>query len=344
MDNKINFLNYHNSKIDSSLLDIVLIAHVREPRGYVNSQQLQCSQNERFTVEEFYDIYQGIVNAGFYIKYVFFNELDFISDYTQNPSTYKNSLVYNLARNGAGKNKKTIIPSFCEMVGLKYTTSSSFTCAMCRNKYYFTSLLQANSVPVPQSWFLLKNKEWINHCPPVDTYVICKPASESASQGVDESGIFTIKQDSFDEFVGDYIIQEYIDGCECEVPIIKMGNEISVLPPVGIDLFGKNILNDINSDENNYGFYQLYDVCSKDTIEKIQDYAKKTFKIMDMDVYGRVDFRVDKNGNPYVFDISTTPYTTKHSSFAYSFEKMGLKYSDIYTAIINSAIVRYIKN
>ena len=123
-------------------LNVVLIAHVREPRGYTNITQLQCSDTERFSVDEFNEIYQGIVAAGYFVQAIYFNEIDFITEYIEHPERYKNSLIYTLARNGFGDNKKTIIPSFCELVGLKYTTSSSLACALARNKYYFSSLLK----------------------------------------------------------------------------------------------------------------------------------------------------------------------------------------------------------
>ena len=61
---------------------------------------------------------------------------------------------------------------------------------------------------------------------------------------------------------------------------------------------------------------------------------------MQMDVYGRIDFRIAADGTPYIFDVSTTPYTTKHSSFAFAFERLGLSYSEIYQAIIFAALQR----
>ena len=96
----------------SPYVNIILIAHVQEPRGHLNEQQIQCETTERFSIEEFHEIYQGIVSAGFYIQSVYFNELDFISDYIEHTNRFRNCLVYNLARNGIGDNKKTIIPAF----------------------------------------------------------------------------------------------------------------------------------------------------------------------------------------------------------------------------------------
>lgn len=327
--------------ISQDVLNIVLIAHVRGPRGCTNAIQIQCSETERFSVDEFNEIYQGIVDSGYFVQAIFFNEIDFINDYIKHPDHYQNSLIYTLARNGLGNNKKTIIPSFCELLKLRYTTSSSFTCALARNKYYFSTLFKAHNVPAPKSWLYTNNGIWINGTPENGTMVICKPASESASQGIKESQIITATPELSANLSGEnYIVQEYIEGSECEVPVFKVGNTVIVFPPIGIDLQGKRILDEDASDHNQYGFYQLDKHFSIEVVATIQELAEKAFRLLHMDVYGRIDFRITENGQPFIFDVSTTPYTTKHSSFAYAFNQLGCEYHDIYRAIISASLMR----
>ena len=337
----IPFWRKEENKVNKDTLNIILLAHVRQPRGYINNAQLQCNETERFSVEEFNEIYQGIISAGYYIQSVYYNELDFISDFMEHPTRFKDCLIYNLARNGLGDNKKTIIPAFCELVGLNYSTSSSLTCALCRNKYYFTTLFHAHNVPVPKSWLLNSDGNWFNTAPPDGMQVICKPCSESASQGISESGIFYASPDKFKKFAGtSCIVQEYIDGEECEVPIFKMGTSIEILPPVGISLGKKKILDEQSSAQNSYDFYSLGDTQSQQTIKQIYRYAQKAFTLLQMNVYGRIDFRISSDGTPYIFDVSTTPYTTRHSSFAFDFDQMHFPYSDIYNAVITAAVYK----
>ena len=213
------FFKTQEEKICKDLLNVILVAHVFEPRGTLNLKQLQCSSAERFTIEEFNEIYQGIVNAGFFISQTFFNELDFIEEYFQNPTHFRNCVVYNLARNGIGNNKKAIIPAFCELVGLCCTSSSSFSCALCRNKYYFTKLLESHNVPVPKTWMQLQDGQWLNGSPSNDMVVIYKPCSESASQGISSENV--VKYPNQEKYKGrESLVQEYISGYECEVPEI----------------------------------------------------------------------------------------------------------------------------
>ena len=337
----LKFWEQTHIPISQTVLNVVLIAHVCEPRGHMNITQLQCSKTERFSIDEFNEIYQGIVSAGYFVQNIYFNEIDFINDYIEHPDRYKNSLIYTLARNGLGDNKKTIIPSFCELLGLRYTTSPSLSCALARNKYYFSTLFNAQNVPAPKSWLYTDNGTWMNGSPENGTKVICKPTSESASQGISESKIITVSPELSTNLLGSrYIVQEYIEGFEFEVQIFKVGNNIHVFPPIGIDLQGKSILDEDASEQNQYGFYKLDKCLSSEVVTTIQKTAERAFRLLKMDVYGRIDFRITQNGQPFIFDVSTTPYTTRHSSFAYAFEQLGFEYCDIYRAVISAALMR----
>ena len=337
----LNFWEQVHVPISQAVLNVVLIAHVREPRGHMNTLQLQCSEIERFSIEEFNEVYQGIVAAGYFVQAIYFNEIDFINDYIEHPVRYKNSIIYTLARNGLGDNKKTIIPSFCELLGLRYTTSPSLSCALARNKYYFSTLFNAHNVPVPKSWLHTNKGIWINGVPQKGTKVICKPAAESASQGINESKIITASPELNSKLLGtSYIVQEYIEGFECEVPVFKAGDTVHVFPPIGIDLQGKCILDEDASERNQYDFYKLDKRFPSEVVAAIQATAEKAFRLLQMNVYGRIDFRITPDGQPFIFDVSTTPYTTRHSSFAYAFNQLGFEYCDIYRAVISAALTR----
>ena len=107
--------------IDS--LEVVLVAHVLAPRGQANPLQQNCPETEHFTPQEFSEIYKGIVDAGFYIRKVFFSELDFLKDIIEKPQEYSSTLVFNLCRNGTGMNKKTVVPAICDLLGVPFTSS-----------------------------------------------------------------------------------------------------------------------------------------------------------------------------------------------------------------------------
>lgn len=316
-------------------LEIVLVAHVLTPRGHKNSVQINCSATEHFTISEFEEIYQGIVLAGFFVRSVFFTEIEFICDCTNNPKAYENTIVFNLCRNGSLANKKTVVPSICDLLGIQYTSSGASQCALARNKCLFSKLLKQEGIRCPVTSL---NLEEIQAQLSNNELIISKPNTESASQGVHENNIVPVSEATSD---GNTLLQQYIDGYECEVPIIQLNDEFIVFPPVGISYNGAyfGILSYETSLNNDYEFYSLLDVLSEDTCKKIMEDAVKTFSLLGLSKYGRVDFRVDKNTHKhYVMDISTTPYITKHSSYSFAFEKMGLKYNDIFSLVVAAAL------
>ena len=319
-------------------LDIILVAHVLAPRGYDNPLQTNCSETEHFTLQEFNDIYQGIVNAGFYIRKVHFSEFEFIQEIFQAPDKYANTVVMNLCRNGIGMNKKVAIPAICDLLGIKYTSSGSAQCAIARNKWLYTSLLSSNGINCPITGFKGNELSKKLHN---STMVICKPNHESASQGVDENSIMKLKE-AIDYTSEDILIKEFIDGYECEVPIFSSKGQCFALPPVGIRFNSKmnsQILSDTVSKANDYGFFPLNQILSDEICSKIMTDAISVFKLLGLEKYGRIDFRINKKNNMhYVIDISTTPYITKHSSLAYAVEYAGGSYNDIYKLIIASVL------
>ncbi|WP_315111399.1 ATP-grasp domain-containing protein [Clostridium intestinale] len=336
-DKVINSLsNTINRSIKS--LEIVIVAHVLTPRGHDNPIQLNCSETEHFTIQEFNEIYQGVVSAGFFIKKIFFTEFDFMKDVTSSYHEYTSTIVFNLCRNGKGMNKKTIVPAICDLLGIMYTSSNAGSCALARNKLLFTSLLAASGVLCPAT--SLDPKDLMKNLSD-DTKVILKPNGESASQGIGDKSILKLKEATLLNSEN-FLVQEYIDGYECEVPIFCVRNKCFAMPPVGIS-FDKGELTGIISYESSlnysYGFYPLSDVLSEKICKEIMRDAEKTFRLLGLERYGRVDFRIDfATKKHYVMDISTTPYLTKHSSFAFSVNHCKGNYDDIYKLIFASTL------
>jgi D-alanine-D-alanine ligase len=324
-------------------INITLVAHVLSPRGYDNKIQINCSETEHFTVQEFNEIYQGIVTSGFFINQVFFSEFDFISDAINNPPKYSKTIVFNLCRNGTGMNKKTVVPAICDLLSIAYTSSSAGHCVISRNKKLFSSYLSANGIRCP---ICDTNLKTIRECIPPNDMVICKPNFGSASQGVDYKSVMTLNEVTNEN--NDIIIQKYINGYECEVPIFTSNKKTVVLPPVGISFENNTytgILTGSASNASNYAFYDIENIVGSECCEQIMIAAEKSFNLIGIETYGRIDFRIDKNTHEYfLIDISTTPYITRHSSFAYAMKKQGLDYSNIFEIIIASSFCRSIKN
>lgn len=339
LKNELKRFNKKNKKPD-----IYLVANAKNYTQKISEYDIKHSSNsEFFSAEELGEIASSLFEIGCYVS-IFYTELDFIKFVLKNNFRldYENLLIINLSRDGNLEGKKSLVPTFCDMMGIKYSGSNPFVVSLCRNKFIWSSVLKNHGISVPD-FFAIKNNTKIGETYlKKDKKVIIKNIFESASIGLDENSVVSnlIIDDDFFENNDNILIQDYVEGKEVEVPFFKIGKEFIVSNPVCIDFFnGETFLTSISSDSYNYGFSSLDDIILS---ENIKEETKHIAEILDINVYGRVDYRIDKNNEFFVIDIATMPYTINHSSFAYWFKKENLNYSDLYKILLLSTESKYL--
>lgn len=334
--------------------DIILLTNTRNKTQKMGNLEIQfADETEFFKEEEFDEILEGLKEEDFFVK-SYFNELNFIHDVIEEKISSENIIVYNLARNGNKEGKKSLIPSFCDLLNIPYTGSNAFAISLCRNKYIFSKILETHNIPTPKCWLYLGDGRWADNKPISGIKIIAKPTFESASIGLSNENVFIYSNDSEPLLQKLYnenhkkpiLLQDFIEGYECEVPFF-VHRIPCILDPVGIVLnnkgkhLGEQILTAAVSESDKYSFYLLADIVPNTTIDKIVDYCKQIAIVLGIKNYGRIDFRIDNNFNVYVTDIAASPYTTKHSSMAYIFERYDINYSTIYTMVLGCKMYDY---
>ncbi|MBR0413759.1 MAG: hypothetical protein IJI67_01650 [Clostridia bacterium] len=301
-----------------------------------------ASMDEFFSREEFAEIASAIFSVFGYVK-VFYSEMEFINFAINNSIEKEKTIVYNFSRDGIKEGKKSLIPAFCDLLGIKYTGSNAFVISLLRNKFTYSSFLNNFEIPIPKTYYYSKEKGFLTKKPDCKT-VIIKSINESASIGMSEKNIITILNNSNweeslikisnnmqDERV---MVQEYIPGLECEVLVLKVNNQYKALDPVLIKIKDSDIITSKISNAYDYEFDLLQNNVCKETCDSICEYAEKSAELLCIDTYARFDFRIDYNGNCFLIDIAGTPYTIKHSSISYIFKQYNLSYNDIYKVVV----------
>lgn len=303
---------------------------------------------EYFTEDEYNQMLLAIRQNGYHVN-VFFDEGEFIKFIIKHEDSAMLSkcVVFNLARNGSGLCKKSLIPSLCDVYKLPSTGSNAYMTCLGRHKFHYNAILKQNGIRAVNSW-LYTGYGWLNDIePPKNKKLIAKPTYESASRGVHESSVFEYNADSvallnslYNEFEQDIIVQEFISGYEVQVPLI-IDVEPIALQPVAITMndsanLGNRIITYDLAFSEEYNF-AIYDKINSNIARKLAVEAIRTAKCLGMENYGRVDFRIDVNDNYYITDISTHPYLINHSAFAFAFHEMSFDYKDIFACIIQLA-------
>lgn len=341
----LNFFNETN--ID---FDILIIADTQDKTVKTSNYTCHADESEFFSRKEFAEI----ASALFYIfgfGKVFYSEIEFIEYVLEMKPLPNECYVYNFSRDGVAEGKKSLIPAFCDLCNLRYTGSNAFTISLLRNKWCFSQLVGNFGVLTPKSILypnislqieeIFKNKK-----------VLIKNIFESASQGLLSDNRIHIDNTSSEKIdkivqrmnVKQILLQEYVDGAECEVLVLQYKHQYYALEPIEIIINGCDFLDSSISNAYDYSFRKLSDSYTAETIARIKQDAITAARVLNIKDYARFDFRV-KGNRPYLIDIAGTPYTIKHSSIAYLFEEiLHLEYNDIYKVIMACCISNYNEN
>lgn len=337
LDNLLNGFDSRNNK------EIILIMNTSNK--VTIPMEKGSIETEFYSPDESAQIMKGIQAAGISMT-PYHDEKEFLKKWIDKEN--KETLVFNLARNGVGLTKKSLVPIYCDSLGIKYTGSNAYVTALGRNKFHYTLLLDDLEIRVPKSRILFKsenfetqNRLWSNDL------LIIKPAYEAASRGITKRSIIENNNEKIDELVqkincefpnDPVIIQQFIEGYEVEVPLLVKDGHANALMAVGLSIndkldLGTNFLDYERSANYDYSFYN-YAEEDEFAAKQIMEIAEKTATILGINGYGRVDFRINAKGEAFVIDISTHPFIMEHSSFAFAMSKLGYNYSDIFKCII----------
>lgn len=331
------------SKIDLDF-DLYIIADTQNKTSKMDVTLNHADESEFFSRDEFSEIASALFYVFGFAK-VFYSELEFIEYIIAKKPLRTDCYIYNFSRDGSHEGKKSLIPAFCDLCNLRYTGSNAFIISLLRNKFFFSKLVTPFSVLVPDSEICIRNS-FHNLERFIGKKIIMKNIFESASQGLTIDNCFILESDHNNKLIElmnnmhstQILIQEYIDGPECEVLVLQFQNSYYALDPVEIVLEDSEFLDSVTSNNYSYSFRELGNSVNSNTIQQIKTSAVRAAEVLKIKDYARFDFRI-KEDLPYLIDIAGTPYTIEHSSIAYLFEDIyHLKYNDIYKTIMACSI------
>ncbi len=284
-------------------------------------------------------------------------------DAYENLKKHKNEidLVFNIAEGLGGDARESQIPLFCEMLGIPYTFSSPTTHAIKIHKHYAKEILANNGICAPRSKVVNKTNYSTADYSGLTFPVIIKPNTQGSSKGIYNDSVATKPEQVIEkvervlnEFDFEAIVEEYVDGREFTVTII--GNPFRVLPileqkfdhlPKGFNRVAgyelKWIYEDTAADNDKY--YSCPAKVSPEIKKEVEETSLKIAELLDVRDAARIDYRLNDSNKLYFLEINTLPGLNPDpdaiSCLVYTAEKAGLKFTEVLTLIINSAVSRY---
>jgi len=316
---------------------IIVVANVRnKTHNFKNISLNMANDNEFFSAEEFDEIANALKKLDLFVK-VYYNELDFFEEILSQKYKQNEIIVLNFARNGITEGKKTLVPCFCDLTNIKYTGSDAAVQSLCRNKLFWSSVLLAENLPALNSYGLSCNNidKYIDLLKD-DTAYIIKPIAESSSMGVTSKMSKAQVINYLLKNEGKFLVQKFLPGNEYEVPFFELNGQFYAFQPQKINYNG-DVLDEKLSVLNDY-FYSASDLSAKLNNSMVNS-SIEAAKVLGMKKYGRIDFKLDENGQPYIIDIATLPYITDNSSFHHAFQEIGEDYTSVFKALLTTALL-----
>ncbi len=223
------------------------------------------------------------------------------------------------------------IQSELDKKNIPFTGSNAKSSSLCMDKALTKDLWKKHSLPLSDS--IVATKGEAPELIPFPLPWAVKPTQEGSSIGITkvnkESELNSALQKAFQ--YGDHaLVEQWIDGDEYTVSILNN----RTLPSIKII-----------SDHDIYDYHSKYFsskteyLCPSDLTKnqelRLQNIALEAFNITGASGWGRVDFILDKDRNPFLLEINTVPGMTSHSLVPMAAQASNISFNDLVIKILN---------
>jgi len=258
-------------------------------------------------------------------------------------------IVFNISEGLTGRNRESQVPILLEMAGVPFVGADALSLGISLDKIMAKKIFMSEGIPTPR-FIEVKTADGLTNLDHMKFPLFVKPRFEGSSKGLTETSRVENKEElkiQVERVISVYkqpaLIEEFIRGEEFTIALI--GND----PPEALPIVQIKIDGDLNLKDKFYTFGHIKDdsleyVCpariSESLKKKLNDLAVKTFKAIECRDFGRVDFRVDEKGNPYVLEINPLPSLSTEDVFNVISKALGITYEKMLGRILNAAINR----
>ena len=276
------------------------------------------------------------------------------TEFIQNILRERVDIVFNIAEGrGNYRSRESQVPAILEMLDIPYTGSDPECLAICLDKPLTKKLVALEGIPTPD-WRVINNKKelketsWDGFLFPA----IAKPTYEGSSKGVHGKSLVDTEEqvyDTVDELLKVYeqpvMVEQFIDGNEVTVGVL--GNSphrvilgmMRILPRRQKERFVYSV--EVKRDWRNLVDYEAPANLKEGVQKEIVASSFKTYQMLGCRDFARIDFRVSKDGIPYMLEINPLPGLGDYSDLIIMALKLGWSHEGLIVAVFNAALERY---
>jgi D-alanine-D-alanine ligase len=269
-------------------------------------------------------------------------------------------LVFNMAESFAGKSAlESNVAALLNLMGMHYTGSSPAGLLLAGDKTLTKKVLSFHGIKTPE--FATVYRGALDHAGDLQFPVIVKPPQEDASLGITSGSVVRDLQGLFEridalqsEFHQPVLLERFVEGREFYVGVI--GNlSPEALPIIELDFSSFPVgMPKIASWEAKWGddgrgageqFAGTKSIFPEnlpaELVARMQRVAVDAFEALRLRDYGRIDLRVDAEGEVFVIEVNPNCYLERESEFARAAARHGLEYPALIKRLLDLAMARY---
>ncbi len=267
-------------------------------------------------------------------------------------------VVFNLVESLGGTDR--LMPAatlLLDSIPVPYTGSNTRALLLSGDKLHAKRMLAAAGIPTP-AWYDAQSGRIVGINHGTITHVIVKANYEHASFAMtddavlefqDEDQLRDILTERLDSTGRIHLAEQFIDGREFNLSLLEIDGSLQVLSPAEIDFGGlpQHLPRIVGArakwDEASVEYQRTprtFDVPAVDQplLEELSELAIRCGHLFGISGYGRVDFRVDESGRPFVLEVNANPCLSQDAGFVAAAQQSQRNYDQVIELILEAAL------
>ncbi len=270
---------------------------------------------------------------------------------------WKPDIFFNLLEEFHGRQEfDHHVVGFLELLQVPYTGCHPRGLMLARDKALSKKLLAYHHLTVPKFAVFPRGRRRVHRPKGLDFPLIVKSQTHEASLGISQASIVDTDEKLRERVAfihqrnaSDAIAEQYVDGREFYVGII--GNVrydvlpvwellFENLPPGAVPIATAHVKHNTEYQKRRGIYQQQAENLSEGVRDHIVRTTRRIARILDLDGYNRIDYRLSPDGKLYFLEANPNPDIAKSEEFASAAEESGKPFPELIEKILTLGLQR----
>lgn len=256
-------------------------------------------------------------------------------------------IVFNIAEGMYGISREAQVPALLEAYNIPFVFSDPLVLSVTLHKAVCKRIIRDHGIPTPDFYLVEKASDADHIKLPMPLFA--KPVAEGTGKGIDGKSKITSKKELkavctelLQKFNQPVLVESYLPGREFTVGIVGTGSEaksVGVLEVVLRDDAEPDAYSYINKEQCEE--LVEYSLLKGELAKACEKVALDSWKALGCRDGGRVDIRLDPDGNPNFLEVNPLAgIHPHHSDLPILCSLNGISYKELIKSIMDSAVKR----